>query len=134
MAGRTRTQKKLAQRINLDYFKTLHGIPRWRRILAGIFVILGLGWLAWHAVAGSPTPYNAGPLSKSHAILTQNCGACHVGQASFQKSATDQACLGCHDGPIHQADQTFSPSCSSCHVEHQGTLRLASTSDRACTQ
>ena len=35
MAGRTRTQKKLAQRINLDYFKTLHGIPRWRRILSG---------------------------------------------------------------------------------------------------
>ena len=28
MAGRIRTQKKLAQRIHLDYFKTLHGIPR----------------------------------------------------------------------------------------------------------
>jgi hypothetical protein len=134
MAGRTRTQKKLAQRINLDYFKTLHGIPRWRRILAGIFVIVGLGWLAWHAVAKSPTPYNAGPLAQSHALLTQKCDACHVGQASFQKSATDQACLGCHDGPIHQASQTFTPSCASCHVEHQGTLRLAATSDRACTQ
>ena len=134
MAGRIRTQKKLAQRINLDYFKTLHGIPRWRRILAGIFVILGLGWLAWHAVAKSPTPYNAGPLSQSHALLTQKCEACHVSQPSFQKSATDQACLACHDGPIHQASQTFTPACSSCHVDHQGTLRLASTSDRACTQ
>jgi len=134
MAGRTRTQKKLAQRINLDYFKTLHGIPRWRRILAGIFVIVGLGWLAWHAVAKSPTPYNAGPLAQSHALFTQKCDACHVPQASFQNSATDQACLGCHDGPIHQASQTFTPSCSSCHVEHQGTLRLAATSDRACTQ
>ena len=46
--------KKLAQRINLDYFKTLHGIPRWRRILSGVFVIVGLAWLGWHAVAGSP--------------------------------------------------------------------------------
>ena len=45
MAGRTRTTKKLAQRINLDYFKTLHGIPRWRRILSGVLVIVGLGWL-----------------------------------------------------------------------------------------
>ncbi len=66
MAGRTRTTKKLAQRINLDYFKTLHGIPRWRRILSGAFVIVGLAWLGWHAVAGSPKPYNAGPLAHSH--------------------------------------------------------------------
>jgi hypothetical protein len=134
MAGRIRTTKKLAQRINLDYFKTLHGIPRWRRILSGVFVIAGLAWLGWHAVAGSPKPYNAGPLARSHALLGQKCSACHVAQASFQKSATDQACLGCHDGPIHHADQTFTPACSNCHVEHQGTLRLASTSDRACTQ
>jgi hypothetical protein len=134
MAGRIRTTKKLAQRINLDYFKTLHGIPRWRRILSGVFVVAGVAWLGWHAVAGSPKPYNAGPLGRAHALLGQKCGACHVSQASFQKSATDQACLGCHDGPIHHEDQTFTPSCSNCHVEHQGALRLAGTSDRACTQ
>ena len=45
MAGRTRTTKKLAQRINLNYFKTLHGIPRWRRILSGVFTLAGLAWL-----------------------------------------------------------------------------------------
>jgi hypothetical protein len=134
MAGRIRTTKKLAQRINLDYFKTLHGIPLWRRILSGVFAIVGLGWLGWHAVAGSPKPYNAGPLAHAHALLGQKCSACHGSQASYQRSATDQACLACHDGPIHHADQTFTPSCASCHVEHQGTLRLASTSDRACTQ
>jgi hypothetical protein len=134
MAGRTRSTKKLAQRINLEYFKTLRGIPRWRRILSGAFVVAGLAWLGWHAVAGSPKPYNAGPLGRSHALLGEKCGACHVSQVSFQKSATDQACLGCHDGPIHHTDQTFTPSCSNCHVEHQGSLRLASTADRACTQ
>jgi hypothetical protein len=134
MPGRIRNTKKLAQRINLDYFKTLGGIPRWRRILSGAFVVLGLAWLGWHAVAGSPTPYNAGPLAHAHALLGQKCSACHVAQASYRNSATDQACLGCHDGPIHQTDQTFAPACSSCHVEHQGALRLASTTDRACTQ
>jgi hypothetical protein len=134
MAGRIRTTKKLAQRINLDYFKTLHGIPRWRRILSGVFVIAGLGWLGWHAVAGSPKPYNAGPLAHAHALLGQKCAACHVAQASYRKSATDQACLACHDAPIHHADQAFTPSCSNCHVEHQGAFWLASTSDRACTQ
>jgi hypothetical protein len=134
MAGRIRTTKKLAQRINLEYFKTLRGIPRWRRILSGVFVIAGVAWLGWHAVAGSPKPYNAGPLARPHTLLGEKCGACHVSQASFQKSATDQACLSCHDGPVHHADQTFTPACSNCHVEHQGTLRLAATSDRACTQ
>src|SRR5580698_7920308 len=134
MAGRTRSTKKLAQRINLDYFKTLHGIPRWRRILSGAFVVVGLAWLGWHAVAGSPKPYNAGPLAHAHALLGQKCSACHMAQASYRNSATDHECLGCHDGPIHQTDQTFTPACSSCHVEHQGAFRLASTTDAACTQ
>jgi hypothetical protein len=138
MAGRTRSTKKLAQRINLNYFKTLRGIPRWRRILSGVFVILGLAWLGWYALAGSPKPYNAGPLAHAHALLGEKCGLCHVSKASYEASyrqnATDQACLACHDGPIHHADQTFTPSCSSCHVEHQGAFRLASTSDAACTQ
>jgi hypothetical protein len=134
MPGRIRTTKKLAQRINLDYFKTLRGIPRWRRILSGAFVIAGLAWLGWHALAGSPKPYNAGPLAHPHRLLGQKCAACHGSQASFRNSATDRACLGCHDGPIHHADQAFTPACSNCHVEHQGAFRLASTSDRACTQ
>ena len=69
MAGRTRTTKKLAQRINLNYFKTLHGIPRWRRTLSAAFTLAGLIWLGWYAVAGSAKPYNAGPLAHSHAML-----------------------------------------------------------------
>ena len=134
MAGRTRTTKKLAQRIDLNYFKTLRGIPLWRRILSAVFVIAGVAWLGWHALASSPKPYNAGPLAHAHALLSQKCGLCHVSTASYRQSATDQACLACHDGPIHHADQTFTPSCSNCHVEHQGAFRLASTSDVACTQ
>ena len=134
MSGRTRTTKKLAQRINLDYFKALQGIPRWRRILSVVFALLGLGWLGWHALRGSPTPYNAGPVAHSHALIGQKCSACHVSTAGFQRTVTDQACLACHDGPIHHGEQTFSPACSDCHVEHKGVVRLASTSDRACAQ
>jgi hypothetical protein len=134
MAGRTRTTKKLAQRIDLDYFKTLRGIPRWRRILSVVFTVAGVGWLGWYGLKGSPKPYNAGPVAHAHALFGSKCSACHVVQASYQRSATDQACLACHDGPIHHDDQTFTPSCSSCHVEHQGALRLASTTDATCTQ
>jgi hypothetical protein len=134
MAGRTRTTKKLAQRINLDYFKTLHGIPRWRRILSAVFTLLGLGWLGWHGLSGSPKPYNAGPVARAHALIGHKCSACHVSNAGFKRAVTDHACLTCHDGPIHHAEQTFSPACTDCHVEHQGAMRLASTSDRACAQ
>jgi predicted CXXCH cytochrome family protein len=134
MAGRTRTTKKLAQRIDLDYFKTLHGIPRWRRILSVVFTLLGLGWLGWHGLRGSPTPYNAGPIARPHALIGHKCAACHVSAAGFQRAVTDNACQACHDGPIHHGEQTFSPACSDCHVEHKGMMRLASTSDRACAQ
>lgn len=134
MAGRTRTTKKLAQRINLEYFKKLQAIPLWRRILSAVFATAGLAWIGWHALGGTPAIYNAGPLGHSHALLSQNCGACHVSKAGYRRSATDQACLACHDGPIHQAGQTFTPSCASCHIEHSGAMRLASTSDSACTE
>src|ERR1700687_4682052 len=133
MAGRTRTTKKLAQRINLDYFKTLRGIPRWRRILSAVFTAAGLAWLGWHGLSGNPKPYDAGPVGHSHAMFSQKCTACHV-SGGFQRVATDQACLACHDGPIHHAEQTFAPVCSDCHVEHRGSMRLASTSNEACTQ
>ncbi len=130
MAGRTRTQKKLAQRIDLNYFKRLYPIPRWRRILSFVLIALGLAWLLW----GHEKPYNAGPLSHSHAMLAKNCASCHATSAVFGKKVTDQACLACHDGPVHQAQQTFTPACTECHVEHQGSFKLAATSDVSCTQ
>jgi len=134
MAGRTRTTKKLAQRINLNYFKELRGIPRWRRILSGVLAGAGLLWLGWYAVSGNPKPYNAGPVSHAHSMLGQKCSACHISQAGFQRTVTDQACVACHDGPVHHAEQTFVPACMDCHVEHKGVFKMAATSDAACTQ
>jgi len=134
MAGRTRTTKKLAQRINLNYFKELHGIPRWRRILSAVLVAAGLVWLGVHAVSGNPRPYNAGPVSHAHTMIGTQCTKCHVSEASFTQPVTDKACLGCHDGPIHHAEQTFVPACKDCHVEHKGSFQMAATSDAACTQ
>src|SRR5579862_6951859 len=130
MAGRTRTTKKLAQRIDLNYFKRLYPIPRWRRILSIALVALGLVWLLW----ARERPYNAGPLARSHALLGRNCGSCHGVAGGSGKKVMDQACLACHDGPIHQARQEFTPACTECHVEHQGSFQLAATRDEACTQ
>jgi hypothetical protein len=83
---------------------------------------------------GNPKAYNPGPVARAHALIGNRCGACHLAQGNFQRTASDQACLACHDGPIHHAEQTFAPACSNCHVEHKGVMRLADTSNRACTQ
>ncbi len=131
MSGRTRTTKKLAQRINLNYFKRAYPMPRWKRWLSIGLTVLGLGWLL---LAGKDKAFNAGPLARGHAILGNKCEACHAEKTAFGTKVSEQACLGCHDAPRHHAEQTFTPSCASCHVEHQGSFKLAAMSDSSCTQ
>ena len=132
---RTRTTKKLAQRIDLQYFTRPHPFRRWRFLLSLGIPALAVGWLAWHGVMRDNTVYSGGKMSAAHAVLATQCSACHTSQASaFREHASDQACLACHDGPVHHANQVFTPSCASCHIEHRGVARLAQVSDASCTQ
>lgn len=135
MPRRPRTAKKLAQRIELSYFKQTQPLRRWRLILSIALPAAALLWLVVSGLAKNRAPYSMGPLSTPHAFFTQKCSACHVADTvSFRHPVTDQACLACHDGPIHHAEQKFTPSCSSCHVEHQGHISLIAARDAACTQ
>lgn len=132
---RTRTTKKLAQRIDLEYFKRASPLRRWVLWLSAALPAIALVWLAWHGVRGDRRVYSAGTLSSSHAVLTRQCAACHVTQAGFfSEKVSDQKCLACHDGAVHHAAQEFMPSCAACHADHRGTIRLAATSDADCTQ
>ncbi len=69
-------------------------------------------------------------------MLGKKCNVCHVTTLGiFRATVSDDACSKCHDAPAHHADQAaFKASCGSCHVEHKGSLRLASTADASCTQ
>jgi hypothetical protein len=120
MAGRTRTTKKLAQRIDRNYFKNRFPMPAWRFYLAIGLTALGLIWLAGQALAHRRQIYSSGPIVSAHAVFSGDCTACHVKQAVFSKTVTDQACGSCHDGPLHQAQQVFTPACTDCHLEHKG--------------
>ena len=133
MAGRTRTTKKLAQRIDRNYFQRVFPIPHWRRVLSLVLTVGGLGWLGWSLVSGKQA-FNAGPLAHGHKIVGNNCQSCHLEQATWGTKVSEMACKTCHDGPVHQARETFTPECASCHVEHQNTFKLAATTDAACTQ
>ena len=135
MLRRTRTAKKLAQRIDLNYFQRPHRFRRWRLLLSVSLPLLALLWLGWQGAAGQQELYTSGPVSAAHAVFGDRCEVCHVTQAGvFRRHVTDQACLVCHDGPIHQDEQVFTPPCGACHVEHKGALRLAHTDDWSCTQ
>jgi hypothetical protein len=134
MQRRSRSTKKLAQRIDLNYFKRLYPIPRWRRLLSFGAVALGLAWLGLGAIGGKQQAFNAGPLARSHKLFTQKCSVCHVVSAGFTKAVTNEACNSCHVGTIHQAKQKFTPACATCHVEHQGAFTLNIVRDQSCTQ
>ncbi len=132
---RTRTTKKLAQRIDLEYFKRRGPLRRWTFLLSLALPALAMVWLAWYTVRADRRVYSAGSLAPSHAVLTKQCAACHVTQVGFfSEKVSDQKCLACHDGAIHHAVQEFTPSCASCHADHRGAIRLAATSDADCTQ
>lgn len=135
MPRRTRTAKKLAQRIDLSYFRRLPPFRRRLWLLSLGVPSLALLWLAWQGLVGDQEVYSSGPVSAAHAVMGEQCGVCHVARAGvFGREVNDQACLACHDGPLHNAKQSFTPRCALCHVEHLGSRRLAHTSDRACTQ
>jgi hypothetical protein len=132
---RTRTTKKLAQRIDLDYFKRPSPLRRWRFLLSVAAPALAILWIAWYSVRNDRRVYSAGNLSTAHAVLTRQCSACHLSNLGFYDAKViDQKCLTCHDGPLHHTSQAFAPTCASCHADHRGAIRLAATSDANCTQ
>ncbi len=135
MLRRTRTTKKLAKRIDLQYFAHPHPFRRWRFWLSVAIPLIALGWFITQRAQGGQKVYSSGQLSHAHAVFTQQCTLCHVSQAgAFSARVTDKACLACHDAPPHHANQTFTPECATCHVEHKGAMRLQATADAACTR
>lgn len=136
---RTRTAKKLAQRIDLNYFKRAHGLRRVRLVLSIAAPALGLLWLGGMAAAGSRAPYSSGPVSSAHAFVENKCEVCHQRDDSFRAHVTDTGCLTCHAGPTHLPATTPSamkePGCANCHLEHQGRVSLtAAVADRTCVE
>ncbi len=133
--ARTRTTKKLAQRIDLNYFKRPTPLKRAKFWLSLLLPLLALVWIAERTIFKDSRVYSSGRLSEPHAVLEKECAACHVQKAGvFSAKAADNACLDCHDGPIHHANSTKSPDCSACHREHRGRINLSAASNQACAE
>ncbi len=133
--ARSRTTKKLAQRIDLNYFKRPTPLKRAKLWLTILLPAIALVWISWHFAKHDSRVYSSGRLGAAHAVFETQCAACHVQTAgSFSAKAENSACLACHDGPIHHAEQTRTPNCAECHVEHRGKINLSAASNQSCAQ
>jgi hypothetical protein len=133
--ARTRTTKKLAQRIDLNYFKRPTPLKRAKFWVNLLLPLLALIWISWRGFSGDHRVYSSGRMSKAHAVLEKDCAACHLRTAgAFSAKAADTACLSCHDGPIHHAEQIYAPNCATCHSEHRGRISLVATRNESCAQ
>jgi hypothetical protein len=133
--ARTRTTKKLAQRIDLNYFKRPTPLKRAKFWLSFLLPLLALGWIADRTFSKDTRVYSSGRMSAAHAVLEKECASCHVQQAgAFSAKAAATACLACHDGPIHHANETKSLPCSACHSEHRGRVNIHAASNQSCAE
>lgn len=136
--ARTRTTKKLAQRIDLNYFKRPTPLKRAKFWLSLLLPLLALVWIAWHGFTNDHRVFSSGRMSAAHAVLEQQCAVCHVQKASaFSAKAADSACLACHDGPIHHEVSIIGKkelACAECHSEHRGRVDISAASNQACAE
>jgi hypothetical protein len=131
--ARTRTTKKLAQRIDLNYFKRPTPLKRAKIWLSLLLPLLALLWIAERTFFKDSRVYSSGRLSEPHAILEKECSVCHFRKdGQFSAKVSDSACLACHDGPEHHATQTPAPTCATCHAEHRGRINLFAVSNLSC--
>src|SRR6267143_2300105 len=131
--ARTRTTKRLAQRIDLNYFKRPTPLKRAKFWLSLLLPLLALMWIASRGLSGDHRVYSSGRMSQAHAVLEKECAACHVQQAgSFSAKAASKACASCHDGPVHHSPPERSPDCAVCHTEHRSRIHLSAASNQAC--
>jgi hypothetical protein len=131
--ARTRTTKKLAQRIDLNYFKRPTPLKRAKFWLSLLLPLLALLWIADRTIFKDSRVYSSGRLSEPHAVLEKECATCHLEKAGeFSAKVADNACLDCHDGPTHHATETATPACTTCHTEHRGRKNISAASNQAC--
>jgi hypothetical protein len=133
--ARTRTTKKLAQRIDLNYFKRPTPLKRAKVWLSILLPVLALAWVAERGFSRDSRVYSSGRMSRAHAVLEKECATCHVQQVGgFSGKAADNACLSCHDGPVHHPNQVKTLVCATCHNEHRGRVDIIATSNRSCAE
>lgn len=131
--ARTRTTKKLAQRIDLNYFKRPTPLKRAKFWLSLVLPLLALLWIVDKSISRDSRVYSSGRLSRAHAVLEKDCEACHARiPREFSAKANMFLCLNCHDGPMHHLPDYSQNDCTSCHREHRGRIYISAADTESC--
>jgi predicted CXXCH cytochrome family protein len=142
---RKRSQKAVARRHDLNYFKKGSPIRHWQWKLTLGAIAASMVWLIVASLVHGRELLSKGPISSSHSVFGAKCEACHVPMSSslaeqtgFRRHVPDTACQSCHQVPEHQTKMALAsfttPECGTCHVEHTGSMMLSNASDRMCTE
>lgn len=111
-----------------------------RRLLSWV---LGLAVLAlFFAIpllfGGAQSSWNTGDVSRGHAYIESDCGACHTG--SF-RGVRNEDCMECHHDVGRHAPPALAmaeldeAACASCHLEHRGRdIDLADLGSGFCSE
>lgn len=132
---RTRTTKSLASRIELDYYRRVHPLRRWRKQLAAAAFIVPFAGLFASAKFGDESEWSPGRVAPSHAAIASDCRSCHGAEGTV----TDLACSRCHEGELHvPGNDPAASECASCHRDHRadrlGSDALSRIDDAHCVR
>jgi hypothetical protein len=122
---RSRTQKQVARRINIFYFRDSSAMRNARRALIVLCTLAAIAWIGiaaarsqgkksnWLDPVSLTALHNPGHLARPHARFENDCRQCHTGACDsaghYLLKVTDDACLQCHDGAIHRDNQKKAP-------------------------
>jgi hypothetical protein len=144
MPSSFREPKSLPDWLQMDYFRHERVLRRLKGPLVVAAMLLSLvGVTVALAVPRGRQVYQAGPVSRGHAIFADQCAECHTHafrtagrfiQVSERPTVSDDACVNCHgEHPHHPAEEAHTAGCATCHREHRGRPALAQVADGHCT-
>src|SRR5271170_3383694 len=90
MEIRKRSQKAVARRHDLNYFKKGSPIRHWQWKLALGAIAASLVWVAVVSLSHGRELLSKGPISSSHAVFGAQCEACHVSMTKEGASSLSQ--------------------------------------------
>ncbi len=141
-----RTHRAIAERFQIDFPQRGNRLHRWRRLVTLLAALPPLVLVAVFWMRGDRTIYWSGPVSSSHQIHKNECGACHTrvaqplvrlvtGSASAH-SVENASCQVCHTGrsSFDHHDLMVRDNvqyCVVCHREHSGGS-LSQVTHRLC--
>ena len=134
MLRRTRTTKKLAKRIDLQYFTHPHPFRRWRFWLSVAVPVIALGWLVTQRAQGRTENLFERASLSSHAVFTQQCGFATWPARPLLRPGERPGLPGMPRRAPSPCQSDFHPRVQFVPPGAQRSDIAAATSDSSCTQ